>query len=258
MLDPGAPRVADRSGHHDAVLTPMRPTLLVHIVAGSLGILFGFIALAAAKGGRLHRKSGMVFVYAMVTMALMGSFIAAVRRVAPGANIPVGLLTAYMVVTALITVRPPATGARALDVTLMLFVAGVSLTLLAFGFRVLASETGTLYGMPAFPFLIFGAVGMLATIGDARLIRAGGVHVVRGAPRLARHLWRMSFALLTAAFSFFIGQAKVIPKPIRIYPLLMIPPLVVLVALLYWMWRVRVRRSLRGMVVVRPVEARSA
>jgi uncharacterized membrane protein len=236
----------------------MRPTLVVHIVAGSLGIIFGFIALAAAKGGRLHRKSGMVFVYAMITMALMGSFIAAVRRVAPAANVPVGLLTAYMVITALITVRPPSKGSRTLDVALMLFVAGVSLTLLTFGFRVLASETGRLYGMPAYPFLIFGTVGMLATIGDGRLIRQGGVHVVRGAPRLARHLWRMSFALLTAAFSFFLGQAKVIPKPIRIYPLLMIPPLVVLIALFYWLWRVRVRRSLRGMVVARQVEAQRA
>jgi len=56
-------------------------------------------------------------------------------------------------------------------------------------------------------------------------------------------------ALLIAAFSFFLGQAKVIPKPIRIFPLLLIPPLVVLATLLYWLWRVRVRQSLRGGVV---------
>jgi hypothetical protein len=104
--------------------------------------------------------------------------------------------------------------------------------------------------MPAFPFLVFGSVGLLAGVGDLRLIRSGGVQTIRGARRLTRHLWRMSFALLIAAFSFFLGQAKVIPKPIRIIPLLAIPPLVVLAALLYWMWRVRIRRSLRGLVVV--------
>jgi hypothetical protein len=60
----------------------------------------------------------------------------------------------------------------------------------------------------------------------------------------------MCTALLIAAFSFFLGQAKVIPKPIRIVPLLLIPPLVVLGALFYWLWRVRVRRSLRGLVRV--------
>ena len=49
----------------------------------------------------------MVFVYAMITMALMGSVMAVVRDAAPAANVPVGLLTAYLVITALVTVRPP-------------------------------------------------------------------------------------------------------------------------------------------------------
>ena len=48
----------------------------------------------------------------------------------------------------------------------------------------------------------------------------------------------MGTALLIAAFSFFLGQAKVIPKPIRIYPVLIVPPLIVLVVMLYWLWRV--------------------
>jgi predicted histidine transporter YuiF (NhaC family) len=79
------------------------------------------------------------------------------------------------------------------------------------------------------------------------------VHSLRGAKRIARHLWRMCMALLIAAFSFFIGQAKVIPRPIRIVPLLMVPPLLVLFTMLYWMWRVRARRSLRGLEI-RPQE----
>jgi uncharacterized membrane protein len=103
----------------------MRLDLIVHILAGVLGILSGFFALSAAKGAMVHRKSGKVFVYAMITMA----------------------------------------------------------------------------------------------------------------------------------FSFVVGQAKVIPKPIRIYALLVIPPLIVLAALIYWLWRVRWRRSLRVMVVVGAPEA---
>lgn len=236
----------------------MRLDLIVHIVAGSLGIIFGYVAISSAKGGALHRKGGMVFVYAMVTMALMGALMALVRGVAPAANTPVGLLTTYLVITALTTVKPPAPEhRRSLDVGLMVVVLAVTTTLLTFGFRVLTSPTGTLYGMPAYPFVIFGFFGLLATVGDLRLIRAGGVHTLRGAPRLVRHLWRMCFAFLIAAFSFFIGQAKVIPRPIRIYPLLLVPPLVVLAALLYWLWRVRFRRSLRG-VVVRPGVAEAA
>jgi hypothetical protein len=47
----------------------------------------------------------------------------------------------------------------------------------------------------------------------------------------------------------------VIPKPIRIYPLLMVPPLIVLAVMLYWLWRVRARRALRGLVIVQVREA---
>ena len=65
----------------------------------------------------------------------------------------------------------------------------------------------------------------------------------------------MCFALVIAAFSFFLGQAKVIPKPYRIFPLLVIPPVVVLVTLMYWLWRVRVRQTLRGMVHINPAQA---
>ncbi|MDQ6829847.1 MAG: hypothetical protein M3081_13390 [Gemmatimonadota bacterium] len=233
----------------------MRMTLAVHIIAGGIAIVCGFAALSAAKGARLHRRSGMMFVYAMLTMALIGSMMAAVRRVAPAANVPVGLLTAYLVITGLTTVRPPSARSRQLDIGMMLVAMAVTATLFTFGVEVLASATGKLYGMPAYPFLIFGTIGLLASAGDFRLIRLGGVQTIRGAPRLTRHLWRMSFALLIAAFSFFLGQAKVFPKSVRIFPLLLIPPLVVLTALLYWLWRVRVRRSLRGIPAVIPAKA---
>jgi hypothetical protein len=45
----------------------------------------------------------------------------------------------------------------------------------------------------------------------------------------------MSLARVIASFSFFIGRAPVIPKPIRIYPLLMVPPLMAVVVLFYWL-----------------------
>src|SRR5262245_16816944 len=184
----------------------MRIDLAIHILAGSVGIIFGFVALSATKGAPLHRKAGIVFVYAMLTMALMGSAMAVVRGVAPAANGPMGLLTAYLVTTALITVRPPAAGARWLETGLLLLVLAVTAFLLTFGIRVLTSPTGKLYGMPAAPFLTFGAIALLASLGDIRVMRSGGVRVLRGAPRLARHLWRMCCALLIAAFSFFLGQ----------------------------------------------------
>ena len=126
----------------------------------------------------------------------------------------------------------------------MLAALAVGLTSLTFGVEAIAAG-GKRNGMPAFPFFMFGVVGLLATAGDVRMIRSGAL---RGASRLARHLWRMSFALFIAALSFFIGQAKVFPGPIRIPGLLALPVLAVLATMLYWLWRVRVRQSLRGIV----------
>jgi peptidoglycan/LPS O-acetylase OafA/YrhL len=165
--------------------------------------------------------------------------------VAPALNVSMGVLTAYLVVTSLTTVRPPAAGPRWLDRGLMLVAFAVGGTMLAFGIEALVTGR-TRDEIPALPFLLFGVIALLAGAGDLRVVRSGAP---TGAARLARHLWRMSFALFIAAMSFFIGQAKVFPKPVRILPLLALPVLAVLATMLYWLWRVRVRRTLRGLVV---------
>src|SRR5260370_27322382 len=55
-------------------------TLRVHFLAAGLALVFGCVALYAAKGATLHRKSGMLFVYAMLTMSLTGAVMAASMR----------------------------------------------------------------------------------------------------------------------------------------------------------------------------------
>jgi uncharacterized membrane protein len=220
----------------------VQATLAIHIVAGALGLLFGYVALGAAKGATLHRTTGRFFVYAMLTMSVCGVVIAVGRGTAPALNVPAALLSAYLVVTGLTTVRPIARRPRALLVAGMLVAFAVGSTALAFGMEAIANG-GTRDGMPAFPFLMFAAVGLLGAGGDLRVLRAGEPH---GVGRLARHLWRMCFALFIAALSFFIGQADVIPEPWRIRPLLALPVLTVLVVMVYWLWRVRVRRNPPG------------
>ena len=223
----------------------MIATYVLHIGAGTLGLLAGYVALYSTKGLPLHRRAGMVFVYAMLTMCLFGTLIAIVRGVAPAVNVPAGVLTAYLVITALTTVRPPgAAVSRWLNPSLMLVALTVGVANLVFLFEALGSPDGKRNGMPAFPFIMFGAVGTLGAALDVRMMRSGPL---QGAARLRRHLWRMSFALFIAALSFFIGQAAIFPKPIRILPLLALPMLVVLVTMFYWLWRVRGRRTPRGM-----------
>lgn len=84
----------------------MRLTLLVHVFAGALGLLSGYVALAVSKGAPLHRKSGTVFVYVMVIMAVTGLLVSAVRGIAPAINVPTALLTFYLVITGMMSVAP--------------------------------------------------------------------------------------------------------------------------------------------------------
>ena len=226
-------------------------TLFIHIVAGSIGLVTGYAALYSTKGAPLHRRAGRAFVYAMLVMCVAGTIVSATQGIAEAINIPAGVLTAYLALTAFTTVKPARRADRWISVGAMLTALAVGVTSLSFGFEAVANG-GMRNGMPAFPFFMFGTVGMIASIGDLRVLRSGAL---TGSARIARHLWRMTFALFIAAMSFFIGQADVIPEPLRIRPLIALPVLDVFVTMCYWLWRVRVRRALRGLVLVKATES---
>ena len=208
-------------------------TLLpMHIVAGVIGLVSGTVALYAFKGAKLHRKSGMIFFYAMLILSASGAVIAALKP--NRGNVMGGILTFYLVITGLLTVRRRVTVFDWTYLGAVLMGLTVGITGLKFGLDALHSDTGTLDGYPPTLYFIFGAVALLGALGDIRVMARG----IQGAHRIARHLWRMCFAMFMATGSFFLGQAKVFPKPIRIMPLLAIPALLPLVLLIYWMLRV--------------------
>jgi hypothetical protein len=220
--------------------------LPVHVIAGGLALVLGAVALYATKGAGLHRRFGLLFVLAMLTMALSGATIAAAHR--QEASVVAGLLTAYLVVTALITIRPRS---RSLDVVLMLAALSIGLVSLTWGFDAILNGSGGKSGIPAPIFFVFGSVALIGSGADLRMIRSGGV---QGRRRLARHLWRMCFAFWIASASFFLGQAEKFPEALRIFPLLMSLAFFPLIVMLYWLWRVRWRGSFRGIVVRPPLE----
>lgn len=109
----------------------------------------------------------------------------------------------------------------------------------ALGFEALNSAKGAVQGIPPQPLFMFGAVGLVGGLLDARML---WVRSIQGAHRLARHLWRMGFAMWIATASFFLGQAKLFPEPVRKIALLAIPVVLVLVVMLYSLGRVFLKR----------------
>lgn len=60
---------------------------------------------------------------------------------------------------------------------------------------------------------------------------------IKGARRIARHLWRMSLALLIATASLFLGQPQVFPEVLRESVLLSAPVLLIIIMHFFWLIR---------------------
>ena len=209
--------------------------LPIHIAAGGLALVLGAVALLARKGGTIHRRGGLLFVYAMLVMGISGSILG---------NVGGGFLSVYFVVTALTTVRPVSPWTHRIDIAALMVVVGLALVGIARGVQAYNSPGGSLDGVPFLMHFFIATVLILAAAGDVRVMRFG---VLRGGPRLARHLWRMCFALFIAAGSFFSIRervARILPEPFTTAPMRALPILLLFGAMFYWLWRVRGRRML--------------
>lgn len=218
----------------------MSVLLPIHVAAGGLALVFGAVALLVKKGGTIHRGSGLLFAFAMFVLGISASILG---------NVGGGLMTVYFVGTALTTVRPVSAWTRTFNVGALMVVVGLALLTIMGGVKAFNSPGGSLNGVPFVMHFFLATVMLLAAAGDARIMRVG---VPRGRPRLARHLWRMCFALFIAAGSFFSIRervAKILPEPITTAPMRALPILLLFGAMFYWLWRVRSHRALP--VVVR-------
>lgn len=211
----------------------MSPALILHVGAGCLAIGAGAVAVSVRKGGRLHRRFGLIFVVATVAMGTFATYLSILRQ--PG-TIVGGVLAAYMVATAWMAVRRGAAGVGRFDRLAMLVALACAATEFVFGLLASTNPSGRFLGYSAAIFYVFGAVALLAAIGDARMIRHGGI---AGSRRIARHLWRMCFALFLATGSFFLGQQKVMPVAVRGSPILVVLGLAPLAFMLFWWLRTR-------------------
>jgi hypothetical protein len=179
----------------------------------------------------------------MLVMASFADYLAlAIPEQIP--NLFIGTFTIYLVATAWMTVRRKERSVGVAEKTAL-----VVILCLCVPFAILSFELATglqpsfksavpLEGPVRVAIYIFTLLVFMATIGDARLVREGGI---TGARRIGRHLWRMCAGLTFAAGSAFTnGLPRLLPKTVHVpLFLLFVPQLLSLVLLILWMVRVR-------------------
>jgi uncharacterized membrane protein len=230
------------------------PILVVHICAGTAGLLSGTAAMSFRKGSSRHVLAGRVFVASMLAMAVVAVYLAIVRN-QPN-NIGGGILTFYLIGTAWLTARRRDGEPSRFDWVVLLIPLVLGILTWMNGIKIVRSGASSQDGVPVGMTFFMGSVMLLAAAGDVRMLLGGGVS---GTRRIARHLWRMCFGLFIASGSFFLGPSN---RPLRLlsavglgqhlspaffntplYSILIVLPLILLV---FWLVRVRFTNAYKG------------
>lgn len=215
---------------------------VLHVGGGTVGLFSGTVAALARKGGRLHRTAGMVFFVSMLVMAVFAIILAVIR---PGeiVNLVVGTFVIYLVVTAWLTAQRKDGQIGypekiAFGVILCLCVPfGIMSYEVAMGLPLFFKSAIPINGAIRVAVFLFTAVFAIAGFADAKVVLAGRI---TGAARLARHLWRMSLALMLATGSAFTnGLPRLLPGHSHVPTAFLFPQFVWLAFLIFWMVRVR-------------------
>jgi len=217
--------------------------LILHVIAGTVALLSGIVAMCFRKGARAHRVAGTSFVVSMLVMAGFADYLAvAIPEQIP--NLFIGTFTIYLVATAWMTVRrkEKSVGVAEKIALAVILCLGVPFAILSFqlatGLRPSFKSAVPLEGPVRVAIYSFTFLVAMAAVGDARLVRDGGITGVR---RIGRHLWRMCAGLTFAAGSAFTnGLPRLLPRTVHVpLVLLFIPQLLSLAVLIFWMIRVR-------------------
>ena len=190
--------------------------LTFHIIAGTIVLLSGIGALIFSKGEKLHRLSGNTFFFTLILMAGSGAFLSDDPTIA--------FSSIYFASTAwVITLRPE----KKTGVFEIIAFIAISIICARYLFVAFTSEPGFMVTM----FYIFGSVALIAALLDLNMIIRGGLS---GAHRIARHLWRMCYALIGAVLSFVANTSdkwsQYFPEDLPIYFIIGI--------MFYWLFRV--------------------
>lgn len=218
----------------------MSPVLVIHICAGTVGLLSGAVAVSLRKGSPRHSVAGKVFVISMLSLGASAMYLAA-RKHQIG-NFVGGILTIYLVTTAWLTARRTSGETTKFDWAAILVPLGVGVSTLINGIQRVTNPGAFHDGVPAAMNFFLGSVVLVAAAGDVRMLVRG----LSATQRIARHLWRMCFALFIASGSIFIARPHLFPKFLQETNILLLLGVLPLMLLIFWIIRIRVTTAYTG------------
>jgi uncharacterized membrane protein len=206
----------------------IQTTLFLHILAGVAALAAAGVAVGSAKGGRLHRRAGNIYTFAMLVTGLSALMLAVAD---PNPFLfAVGIFSLYLVFTGWRAAMVRDGRPRKLD-----HAGGAVMTLAGLGMLGWGAQ-GVLAGSSAEPVILlaFGSIGLTMALADWRDWARGPV---TGEKRIARHLGRMlggTIATITAAGVVNLG----------FLPDLMVwlGPTALITPVIFW-WTARVTRG---------------
>ena len=209
--------------------------LAAHIGGGIVAILAGAAAVAARKGGGMHRLAGTWFFASMLVLGVTAAVLEPFREPDPGSPL-VGLIVCYFVLTSWVT-------ARRRDGSTGWFEIGACVAALGIAAATLwgAMTGGSTTPVGQGPVFALAGIFLLAGLLDLNVILR---KKLTAAQRLARHLWRMCFAFFIATGSFFIGQQDVLPAAVRGSPLLLVLGFAPFAVMAFWLVRLRFAKAI--------------
>lgn len=211
----------------------------IHILAGSLTLISGFLAMTSAKGKPLHRISGKVFFWSMAVTTLLG-LNAGIFRPDYQIFIPIAIISFYQAASGyrILYIKNLHAGQLARPVDWILTV-GMLLTSFAFvGLGIAKLSTDLFYSIVLFSF---STIGLYCSAVDLYHYLKKPVHRFYW---LFTHIFRMSHGFIAALTAFLVNNSKLFPFLPQV--LLLIIPIALgqpLITLTIWSYKNKMSKT---------------
>ena len=202
--------------------------LVIHIIAGTIGLLSGTINIIAKKGDKRHRLIGKFFLYAMLTVGLSAFVLSTMHE-----NyflFIVGVFTFYMAATGdrYLSLKGLNSGQKPKQIDWLLTIAMLLFGLAFIVFGIYHLTRSNTFGIV---FMVFGFIGLSMVAADIKNYK-GRSEIANY--WLTAHLQRMIGAYIAALTAFLVVNSKHFNDIVPGYVIWLLPTVILVPLIVKW------------------------